>query len=101
MALVIKSVSKTVTDTAASLFPTGVKPVATGTVIFRAPSTNTQDVYVGDSNVNASTQLGKKLAAGDEWTLDVSDAQYIVLEKIYADAVSGSQSLVVIYFEPV
>lgn len=100
MALVPKTVLKTVGTTAASLFPTGVQPRATGVLLIRAHSANSGIVYIGGPEVDFTTETGFGLAAGEDIVIGIPENQYLDLNKLWADATDADEKLAITYLEP-
>ena len=100
MALVPKTVSKTVGTTAASLFATGVQPRAIGTVVFTAPSSNTGVIYIGQEGVvDHATGVGIAIAAGAQVIMNFPDNMLIDLSSFWADATDADEKLHITYME--
>lgn len=100
MALVPKSVLKTVGTTAASLFPSGVAPRATGLLVIRALTGNSAPVFIGGPEVDLTTEIGFSLAAGVSIVIPIPEGQYLDLSKLWADGADASEGLSLTYLEP-
>lgn len=72
-------------------------------VIIQARDTNTGDIYIGDSNVNASSKIGTKLAAGKTFALNPSSVEggleEINLKGIFFDGGTTNDEISVSYME--
>ncbi len=94
---------------AATATPERLVAAATATkarsVIIQAERSNTGNVYVGDSNVDAGSDYGVDLGAADSVTLSAADVGgkegYISLRDIWLDVSIAGDGVSVLYLEEV
>lgn len=63
----------------------------------RAAAANTGTVYVGDSNVDASSAKGLRLEPGDTWEPDISTDDPWIMSDIFVDADTTSDGVTGLY----
>lgn len=102
MPLKIAETQKTVT-TAGSSVQLSLTSFTRQVFIILALDTNLGTIYIGDSNVTASTGLGFPLTSGEEVTLDaikmVGTNELIDLTLLFADSTASGDKVTISYFE--
>lgn len=102
MAIFMKQFRQTVSTSGTAVqLTTSTRP--TPSVIITADPTNNGTVYIGDSNVSQSSRTGQPVGASESLDLE-SPAQFgteetLDLTKIWIDATSDGDSVIISYFD--
>lgn len=101
MAVRLKSIAPVAVASAGTAVQLSSTDILFVKAIFQAKAGNTGTLFLGDSDVKASTARGIALAAGASITIDADEHGAISLKEMFADATVNGDSVSIVYLEKV